>query len=549
MRGMMMDRPLLISAIARFAETNHGTQEVVSVTFDNPRHRYCYSDAIRRSRQLANALARLGVEAGDRIATLAWNDHRHLEAYFGVSGSGAVLHTINPRLFAGQVSFIINHAQDRYIFVDPLIVPLLEKLQEQISGVEGFIILSDEAHMPQTSLPNALCYETLLGAESDRYEWPDLDENSASVICYTSGTTGDPKGVVYSHRATILHSYAIIMPDVMGLSCRECILPIVPMFHVNAWGVPYAAPMVGAKLVLPGPKAGDGETLQDLIESEGVTISAGVPTVWLALLEYLEQSGKPVNSLNRVVVGGAACASSIVSTFRDRHDVYVHAAWGMTETSPLGTYNTLQAGQEQELPAEELEALQLKAGRGIFGIEMKITDDAGRQLPWDGKAFGALKVRGPWVAAGYYGLEEGSGSHDADGWFETGDVATIDSDGFMNITDRTKDVIKSGGEWISSLALENIAMSHPQVAEAAVIGIAHPKWTERPLLVVTARDGEKPNKAELLALFEGKIASWWVPDDVAFVDELPHTATGKVRKTTLREQFADYTLPDSGTDD
>ncbi len=547
MLGMMMDTPLLVSAIARFAEKNHGNQEVVSVTYDNPRHRYQYKDAIRRSRQLANALSRLGVQPGDRIATLAWNDHRHLEAYFGVSGSGAVLHTINPRLFAEQIVFIINHASDRYILVDPLVLPLLEKLQDQITGVEGFIILSDEAHMPETSLPGALCYETLLSAETDDYEWPDLDENSASAICYTSGTTGDPKGVVYSHRATILHTYAITMPDVMGLSCRDSVLPIVPMFHVNAWGVPYAAPMVGAKLVMPGAKAGDGETLQDLIETEGVTMSCGVPTVWLALLDYLDQSGKTVSNLNRIVVGGAACPSSIISKFNDQHDVYVHCAWGMTETSPLGVYNTLRSGQEN-LPAAELAALQLKAGRGIFGIEMKIVDANGKELPWDGVAFGALKVRGSWVASGYFGLDDNSDTHDASGWFGTGDVATIDPDGFMNITDRTKDVIKSGGEWISSIALENIAMGHPQVAEAAVIGIAHSKWTERPLLVIVAREGEPPTRQEMLALFEGRIASWWTPDDVVFVDELPHTATGKVRKATLREQFAAYTLPETSTD-
>jgi len=540
MRGMMMDMPLLISSIARFVESNHGDREVVSVTADNPRHRYTYADVMRRSRQLANVLRSLGIRHGDRIATLAWNDHRHLEAYFGVSGYGAVLHTINPRLFSEQVAFIINHAEDRYILADPMTLPLLEQIRSHIQGVEGIIVLTDEAHMPGTALPNVLCYESLLDGESDRFEWPDFDEHAASAICYTSGTTGDPKGVVYSHRATVLHAYAAVMPDVMCLSIRDVMLPIVPMFHVNAWGVPYATPMVGAGLVLPGARAGDGETLQDLMESERVTISCGVPTVWLGLLKYLERTGKTVPDLQRIVVGGAACPSRILKEFQERHGVYVHAAWGMTETSPLGVFNTLKPGQE-DLPEAELHALQLKAGRGIFGVEMKITDDEGRELPRDGVAFGALKVRGRWVCSGYYRREDPAV---ADGWFDTGDVATIDPDGFMNITDRTKDVIKSGGEWISSIVLENLAMNHPDVAEAAVIGVAHPQWTERPVLVIVPKEGAEPSRADILAQLDGRIARWWMPDDVVFVDELPHTATGKVRKATLREQFADYRLPD-----
>ena len=538
-----MDRPLLISSIAEHASKFHGDREIVSVTADNPRHRYTFRDAVARSKQLANALARLGLEQGDRVATLAWNDYRHLEAYYGVSGSGYVCHTINPRLFPEQLIFIINHAEDRWIFTDVMFVPLLEKLLPHIRGVLGFVVMTDSAHMPATELPNAVCYETLIAAESADFSWPDLDERSASALCYTSGTTGDPKGVLYDHRSTVLHAYASPAPDIMNLSSRDTVLPVVPLFHVNAWGVPYSTLMVGAKLVFPGPKMGDGEALYELMDSEDVTMALGVPTVWLALLQYCASAGKRLDKLKYSLVGGAAVPRSMIEQYRDEHGVELRQGWGMTETSPLGTCNSLKAGLESLSDEEKLD-LATKAGRGIFGCELRIVDDEGEVLPWDGAAYGALQVRGPWVCSDYYKLEGGDGSHTDDGWFGTGDVATIDPQGYMAITDRTKDVIKSGGEWISSIELENTAMGHPAVAEAAVIGVAHPKWTERPLLVVVIAEGQEVSKDELLAFFKGKVATWWTPNDVAFIEELPHTATGKIKKIELRKQFADYTFPE-----
>ena len=543
MRGLMMNTPLLISAIAEHAARYHGGREIVSVTADNPRHRYTVAEAMARARQLANALVKLRLSKGDRVATIAWNDYRHLEIYYGVSGSGYVCHTINPRLFAEQLVFIINHAQDRWIFVDPMFLPLIEKIADKITGVEGFVVLTDEAHMPDTSLQNVRCYETLVGAESSDFAWPELDENSAAALCYTSGTTGDPKGVLYSHRSTLLHAYAGIAPDVMNLSSRDNVLPVVPLFHVNAWGIPYSALMVGAKLVLPGPKMGDGETLYALMDSEDVTLALGVPTVWLALLQYMAKAGKRLDKLKSTIIGGAAVPRSMIEEFRDKHDVEVRQGWGMTEMSPLGTVNTAKAGLESMSGDEQLD-LATKAGRGIFGVEMRIVDADGVEQPWDGVAYGALQVRGPWICSDYFRLEGGAGTHTPDGWFETGDVATIDPHGYLAITDRTKDVIKSGGEWISSIELENVATDHSAVAEAAVIGVAHPKWTERPLLVVVKAEGQEVSKDDLLAWFDGKVASWCVPDDVAFVEELPHTATGKVKKIELRKQFADYRLPD-----
>jgi fatty-acyl-CoA synthase len=543
MKGLMMDTPLLISSIAQHAEKFHGGREIVSVTADNPRHRYTIRDAIARAKQLANALARLGVEQGDRVASLAWNDYRHLEIYYGVSGSGYVCHTINPRLFPEQVVYIINHAEDRFICVDAMFVPLLEAIADKIPNVEGFIILTDEAHMPETSLPNAMCYETLLAAESPEFDWPDLDERTASALCYTSGTTGNPKGVLYNHRSTILHAYSTLAIDVAGASSRDAVLPVVPFFHVNAWGIPYSALMAGAKLVLPGPKMGDGEALYELMDSEDVTMALGVPTVWLALLQYTEKAGKRLDKLERSLVGGAAVPRAMIEAFRDKHGVELRQGWGMTETSPIGTVNTIKAGLEG-LSADEQLDLATKAGRGIFGVELRIVNDDGEELPWDGEAFGALQVRGPWICSDYFKLEGSGGTHTEDGWFETGDVATIDPQGYVAITDRTKDVIKSGGEWISSIELENAAMGHPAVAEAAVIGVAHPKWTERPLLVVVKAEGQDVSKEEMLAYFDGKVATWWVPNDVVFVDELPHTATGKVKKIELRRQFAEYRLPD-----
>jgi len=539
----MMDTPLLISSIAEHAANFHGDREIVSVTMDNPRHRYTVSDSVKRARQLAGALDKLGLERGDRIATIAWNDYRHLEIYYGVSGAGYVCHTINPRLFPEQLVFIINHAEDRYICTDLMFVPLLEKLLPQIPNVEGFVIMTDAAHMPDTSLPNAVCYETMIAGESTDYDWPQFDERTASALCYTSGTTGDPKGVLYDHRSTVLHAYAAVAPDVMNLSSCDVVLPVVPLFHVNAWGIPYSAFMTGAKLVFPGPKMGDGEALYGLLEAEGVTVALGVPTVWLALLQYCEQAGKVLESLERTVVGGAAVPRSMIEKFKKVHDVQLIQGWGMTEMSPLGTANTPKAGQESFSEDERFD-LATKAGRGIYGCELRIVDDEGRVLPWDGVAYGALQVRGPWICSDYYKLEGSAGTHTEDGWFDTGDVATIDPQGYLAITDRTKDVIKSGGEWISSIELENAAMGHPAVAEAAVIGVAHPKWTERPLLVIVPAEGQQVDKQELLDFFKGKVADWWIPNDVAFVDELPHTATGKVKKIELRRQFADYALPE-----
>ncbi len=544
MRGLMMDAPLLISSLIKFADQYHGGTEIVTRTIEGPIHRYTYADAHRRAKQLANALTGLGIRLGDRIGTLAWNTHRHYEIYYGVSGMGAVCHTINPRLFQDQLVYIINHAEDRYLFVDLTFVPLVEKLWDQVkSTVEGVVVMTDRASMPASAMiDRLLCYEDLVNAHSDEFEWPVFDENTASSLCYTSGTTGNPKGVLYSHRANVLHSYASALPDVFSLSARDTVMPVVPMFHANAWGIPYAATMTGSKLVMPGAKM-DGASLHELLEGEGVSFTAAVPTVWLMLLDYLRETGKRLTTLKSVVIGGSACPRSMMEAFREEYGATVRHAWGMTEMSPLGTVNVPLA-KHAGLSKSEYYDLAEKQGRPIFGVEMKIVDDSGKELPRDGKAFGDLKVRGPWVAAGYFKI--GKTSAFEDGWFSTGDVATLDADGYMRITDRSKDVIKSGGEWISSIDLENIAVGHPDVAEAAVIGVPHPKWDERPLLLVVPRKGSHPTKEALLAFFEGKIAKWWMPDDVVFVDELPHTATGKLLKTKLREDFADYRLPTAG---
>ena len=543
MQGLMMDSPLLVSGIVEHADQNYPDREIVSVTSEDPLHRYTYKDCFKRVRKLANALEKLNIAKGDRIATLAWNDYRHLETYYAVGGSGYVCHTINPRLFPEQIVFMINHAEDKWIMTDPLFLPLLESISDQIPDVEGYIVFSNEETMPETPLKNAVSYESLIKDESDEYKWPVLDEKAAIGLCYTSGTTGDPKGVLYNHRSTILHAYALLAPDVMNLSNRDCILPVVPLFHVNSWGSPYGAMIVGSKIVYPGPKMGDGETLYSLIESEGVTLAMGVPTVWLLLLQYAESEGKKLNSLQRTVIGGAAVPESMIREFRDKHDVFVHQAWGMTEMSPLGTAMALKAGME-DLSADELVTLQAKAGRSMFGVEMRIVDDDQNILPWDGEAFGALQVKGPWVCSDYFRLDGSAGSHTDDGWFDTGDVAKIDPQGYMQITDRTKDVIKSGGEWISSIEIENTAIGHPAIAEAAVIGVAHEKWTERPILIAVKSKDKDVTKEEILSWFDGKIAKWWLPDDVVFIDEIPHTATGKIKKIALREQFSDYKLPD-----
>jgi acyl-CoA synthetase (AMP-forming)/AMP-acid ligase II len=541
MQGLMMDTSLSITSIMRHGDRNHGEREIISVTLDNPQHRYTYREAFRRSRKLANALASLGLEFSDRVATMAWNDYRHFELYYAVSCSGMICHTINPRLFADQMEFIINHAEDRVIFVDPLLVPALEAIKDKLPSIEHFVVMTNSAHMPETSLPNVLCYEELIADQPDTFDWPEFDENTASSLCYTSGTTGNPKGVLYSHRSTVLHALGAGLPDVMGIGSRDVILPVVPMFHVNAWATPYAGPMVGCNLVFPGPKMADGATLAALINQEKVTTALGVPTVWMALLAYCRENDVKLEPLERAIVGGAACPIAIMDEFRQAHDVYVHHAWGMTEMSPVGTFNSLKAHQHT-LPPDERREIMVGQGRTIFGVESKITDDNNQELPWDGKSFGQLKVRGPWVSKGYYRLEEPA--VDAEGWFDTGDVAYFDPDGFMHITDRTKDVIKSGGEWISSIELENHAVGHPAVAEAAVIGVSHLKWTERPLLLVVLAEGQSIDKAELLASFKGQVADWWIPNAIEIVDEIPHTATGKISKLKLREQFKDYVLDD-----
>jgi acyl-CoA synthetase (AMP-forming)/AMP-acid ligase II len=541
MRGLIMDTQLTITEIMRFAERNYPGTEVVSVTGDDPLHRCTYADVFRRSRQVANLLESLDLKPAARVATLAWNDYRHLELYYGVSCAGFVLHTINPRLYHDQITYIVNHAEDAVVFLDPMFVPVVEALVDSFSKRPRFVVLCDADSMPPSGL-ELDCYETLLQAQSDEFAWPELDERAASALCYTSGTTGNPKGVLFSHRGTVLHSYASCLPNAMSLSHHDCVLPVVPMFHANAWGTPYSAPIAGAKLVFPGPKMGDGETLQRLIESEGVTIALGVPTVWLALLTYLRESGKQVAGLQRTVVGGSACPLAIMHEFKERHGVVTHHAWGMTEMSPLGTLNTPRVDVDT-LGADERDAILAKQGGAVFGVDMKIVDDDDNELTWNGTDFGSLKVRGWWVCDGYYRLEGESEAHDAKGWFETGDVATIDAAGSMHITDRTKDVIKTGGEWISSIELENVAVGHAAIAEAAVIGVAHKKWAERPLLIVVKAQDVEVEKAELLAWMGERVANWWLPDDVVFVDELPHTATGKIHKVTLREQFGDYELP------
>ena len=540
MLGLMQDWPLLISKILDHAECHHGRREVVTMTVEGPIHRYTYADMAVRARKLAQALHRLGIGVGDRVGSIAWNTYRHVELWFATSGSGAVMHTVNPRLFPEQIAYIVNHAEDRVLFVDLTFVPLVEKMIDHFQGVDAFVIMTDEAHMPQTSLTNALCYETLVAAEDGAYSWPRLDENTAAGLCYTSGTTGNPKGVLYSHRSTVLHCFATLCTDTLAIRATDATLPIVPMFHANAWGVPYAAAAAGAKLALNGPNH-EPEPLHALIEDEGVTVTAAVPTIWLGMLDYLGKTGKRLDCLQRVTIGGAAAPRTMIEMFQKVYGVEVSHAWGMTELNPLGTVGSPNA-YSAALDEDGQLDLKCKQGRAVFGVEMKIVDDDDVELPWDGVAFGRLKVRGPWVAGEYFKHEGGSILDDA-GWFDTGDVSTIDEHGFMQITDRSKDVIKSGGEWISSIDLENAAVGHPDVAEAAVIGIHHPKWDERPLLIVVPQDGRTVDKQVMTEFLTGKVAKWWLPDDVVTVSEIPHTATGKIQKTTLREQFKDYKLP------
>ncbi len=544
MLGIMQDRPLLISSLIEHANRCHPTAEIVSRTVEGPIHRCTYGDIHRRSKQVAKALIARGIKPGDRIGTLAWNGYRHMELYFGVSGMGAVLHTINPRLFPEQIEYIVNHAEDQVLCFDLTFAPLVAKLAPQMKTVKAFVVLTDRAHMPALELPNLLCYEELVAAQDSDYAWPLFDERTASSLCYTSGTTGHPKGVLYSHRSTVLHSYGACTLDGLGLSSAESALLVVPMFHVNAWGMPYAGAMCGAKLVLPGPGL-DGKNVYEMMKDERVTLALGVPTVWLMLFNHVDAAKldpKRDLVLKRAVIGGSAAPRAMSERFERQFGAFVVHAWGMTEMSPLGTVCNLLP-KHRDLTLEQRLDLQGKQGRNIFGVELRITDDEGRELPRDGVAFGHLMVRGPWVTAGYFKGDGGS-LLDADGFFDTGDVATIDPDGYMQITDRSKDVIKSGGEWISSIDLENAAMGHPGVAEAAVIGVAHPKWQERPLLVVVKKAGQEPTREDILAFLETKVAKWWLPDDVAFVAELPHTATGKLQKMKLREQFNTYRLPD-----
>ena len=540
MRGLMMDTPLLISSLIDYAEMYHGDAEIVSRTIEGPIHRYTYRDAHGRAKQVANALTRLGIKLGNRVGTVAWNGYRHFELYYGVSGMGAVLHTINPRLFPEQIAYIVNHAEDQYLFIDLTFVPLLEAVADKLETVKGFVIMTDEAHMPETKLANAICYEALIGAESADFTWPIFDENTASSLCYTSGTTGNPKGVLYAHRSTVLHSFAVCMRDTIGLSSADSALIIVPMFHANAWGTVYGAAMCGAKLVFPGARL-DGASVYELLEAERVTFSGAVPTVWMMLLQHLKETGNRLDHLDRVVIGGSAVPRSMIEVLETEHDVRVVQGWGMTEMSPLGTVGTMKP-KFAALPFEQRVDLQIKAGRGIFGVEMKIVDEEGNELPRDGEAFGRLMVRGPWISSAYF-KAEGGDILDDNGWFDTGDISTLDPEGYMAITDRAKDVIKSGGEWISSIDVENVAVGCAGVAEAAVIGVAHPKWQERPLMIVTREEGSAVGRDEILAYLDGKIAKWWMPDDVVFMDEMPHTATGKLHKLKLREAFKDYVLP------
>ncbi|TDN67352.1 3-(methylthio)propionyl-CoA ligase [Paraburkholderia sp. BL10I2N1] len=545
MNGLMLQKQLLISSLIVHADRHHGDTEIVSRRVEGDIHRYTFRDCHRRARQMANALTRLGVKESDRIGTLAWNGYRHMELYYSISGMGAVMHTINPRLHADQIAYIIDHAEDQYLFFDLTFLPLVKAIAARCKTVKAFIAMTDLAHMPRdTGIVNLLCYEDLLERSSATYAWPNFDEDSACTLCYTSGTTGNPKGVLYSHRSALLHTYAAALPDALNCSARDVILPVVPMFHVNAWGLPYVACMVGAKLVFPGPGL-DGESLHELLEAEQVTFAAGVPTVWQGLLTHLEQAGLKFSTLKRTVVGGAACPPAMLHRFQDGYGVEVLHAWGMTELSPLGTVGALKQKHLAMRPEDRC-AVQSKQGRAVFGVDMKIIGADGQELPWDGATSGDLLVRGPWVVRNYFRNEGGNPLRiDADthGWFPTGDVATIDADGFMQITDRSKDVIKSGGEWISSIEIENIAAAHPAIASAACIAARHPKWDERPLLVAVKVPDAQVTAEQLLAFLEGKIAKWWTPDAVVFVDAVPLGATGKVLKNQLREEFQDYLLP------
>ena len=539
MLGLMQDWPLLCHRIIDHAAIHHAARPVVTRSIEGPIHTTSYAEVRARALKVAQRLDRDGIRLGDRVATLAWNTWRHLEAWYGILGIGAVYHTVNPRLFPDQIVWIVNHAEDRVMMTDLTFVPLLEKIADRLPTIERYIILTDAANMPRTTLKNAVAYEEWIGTVDGDFAWRSFDENTAAGMCYTSGTTGNPKGVLYSHRSNVLHAYMASLPDAKGISSRDVVMPVVPMFHANCWSLAFSTPLMGATLVMPGCRL-DGPSIYELLNTYKVTFTAAVPTVWLMLLQDLEKTGAKLPHLKRVVIGGSASPRAMTRTFQDVYGVDVIHAWGMTEMSPLGSLCTIKPDYAG-LAGEAKLDLQQKQGHPPFGVEMKITDDAGKRLPWDGKTFGRLKVRGPAVARMYY--REDDDILDEEGFFDTGDVATIDPHGYMQITDRAKDVIKSGGEWISSIDLENIAVGHPKVAEAAVIGIRHPKWDERPLLVIVLKKDESATKSEILAFMEGKIAKWWLPDDVAFVDEIPHTATGKIQKLTLRERFKDYTFP------
>jgi len=545
MLGLMQSQELSISSLIEFAERHHGEGEIVSRRVEGDIHRYTYKEAAQRSRQLAGALDTFGLQSGERVASIAWNGYRHLEMYFGVSGSGRVLHTINPRMAPEQIAWVMNHAQDQMVCFDMTFLPIVKAIHSKCPSVKTWVALCDSDKVPaDTGIPHLLSYEAMIAAQSVTYTWPELNENTASSMCYTSGTTGNPKAALYSHRSTVLHAYAAALPDVMCLSARDSILPVVPMFHVNAWGIPYSAALTGAKLVFPGPGM-DGKSIYELIELERVTYAAGVPTIWQMLLGHMEPNKLRFSTLKRTVIGGSACPPAMITAFNDVYGVEVLHAWGMTEMSPLGTLCTLK-NKHLTLSAEDKMKVRLKQGRAIYGVDMKIVDGDGKELPWDGKTYGDLLVKGPWVVREYF---QGVGDVEAikplvDGWFPTGDVATIDADGYMQITDRSKDVIKSGGEWISSIDIENIAVAHPAVAMAACIGMAHPKWDERPIVAVVKKPGQEVTREELLAFYQGKAAKWQVPDDVVFMEAIPMGATGKMQKAKLREVLKDYKLPD-----
>ncbi len=535
MRGLMMDVPLMISSILEHARRFFGDQEIVSRSVEGPIHRYTYRDLAARTAQLAHALRALGVEPGDRVATLAWNTYRHVELYYAVAGIGSVCHTVNPRLHPGQIAYIVNHADDGYVFADLTFVPLLEALAPQLPRVRGYVILTGETTMPQTTLPDAMCYETLIGAQPTTIDWPVFDEHTACGLCYTSGTTGDPKGALYSHRSTVLHAMtAGIAEAARRTESTGCMMPIVPMFHVNAWGYPYVALMMGAKLVLAG-SAHDGASLYELIETERVQNAAGVPTVWQGLLDFMTANGKELSSLRSMRVGGSAAPRAMIQAFEDRGIEVIHG-WGMTETSPVCTNGSV-ARKHRDVPNRM--DYQTRAGRCLYGVQMRVVDEEGQVVPDDGVSQGELHVRGPWVASAYFENETATQAQfTGDGWFKTGDIISLDADGYLTIHDRSKDLIKSGGEWISSIDLENAAVGHPEIVEAAAIAIPHPRWSERPLLVAVRRPGSTVDAAEILAYLQDKIAKLWLPDDVVFIDEMPHTATGKISKKTLRERYA-----------